>query len=1339
MKRLILTVTFSLAFIMAMAQDWASLYRQSVDAYNNYQSAEARNYGERALALIRNENNGATKNEAVILRQLSLVCFDLGDDDGATAYAREEVELLIEIGANQDMNFANALQNLAVTRMYRSEYKAAEPFISQALEIALTYSSEDSYEVAVLRGNLGIILFHLKEDQQASELFDASIASMNNYEEISSDYYNIIYNYGSLLAEKGEYAEALPFYEALEDYYNYNTPNFEYGSILVNIGDVLDELGRFGEAVTKYEAAIANFRDMGEEESQEYMIALNNLSIDLQKTGRFDEAADMMEELIAQKDGGSPASYASSLTNYANLLIRKGELSTAREKLEEVKEIYHSDSVSNDETYVGALESLSSVQLSEGSTQKASETLELALTTANELGLDGKLYTLYNQKAKVLTSQAKYAEAKKVAEEALEKANAVYGSNALQTAFVKNTLAGVYTQLGNYDRAENLYLEVLPVFRSAYGEQHPEYATVSANYSSLLQLRGSYYTAEYYLKIAEGIKLNAFGKENLDYLTTYENLALLYLNTARYTESKFILEEVLAIKKGLLEVGDPSVGYTLSNLGSVNKQLAEYAEAEKNLKQARQIYTDAYGDNHIYYASVVNSLALLYQKMGNLEAARPLFEQALNVYEAEIGKFNPDYATALENLATLYQLEGDLEKAKELLQEALRIDEEILGINHPLYSKTLHNLASIYEEDGAYDQAKDLYTKALDIDRNVFGENHPSYASTLYNLAVLEQELENYDKAREYYEQVVDIRKSILGVNHPDYAYSLYGLASILHKTGSFEESKPLYLDVTNRYLEFISKYFPALSESEKSAFYGKIKPVFDSYLDYIVDYNLLGKGTDADRQELVNSMYNLQLATKALLLNASNKVRNVILSSGDAELIGLFNDWIALKENIVKAYSMSKEELEISSTNIGQLETESNNLEKELSLKSAAFAGAFENVQPTWSLVQQELATDDAAMEIIRIKKKMKIDSVLYIGLLLLPDQQPQMVVKANGLIMEDKGFKTYKNSIIYKVEDNRSYEIFWKQFDEVIPNSVKSIYLSADGVLNKVNISTLFNADKEEYLLDRYRIRLLSNTRELIETQEVESVSEDAIMFGYPKYYLSELEQSTGGSLLASADMERSFGSEIAELPGTLKEIQEIEKVVSGGKWQVKTYLEAAATEEQVKAIASPKILHIATHGFFLEDIKTKSEEGLTSRNAKFNPLLRSGLLLAGAQNTVRNEDLQGEEDGILTAYEVMNLNLDNTQLVVMSACETGLGEVKNGEGVYGLQRSFIVAGADNLVMSLWKVNDQTTQMLMSGFYKNWFGGQSRLEAFNNAIASVRKEFKDPYYWGAFVMLGK
>ncbi|WP_421873832.1 tetratricopeptide repeat protein [Marinoscillum sp.] len=1338
MKRLILTLTFSLACLLAISQDWATLYQQSVDAYNNYESQEARNLAERALSLIRNENSGASTNEAVILRQLSLVCYDLGDDDGATAYAKEEVELLIEIGANQDMNFANALQNLAVSRMYRSEYKAAEPLLSQALEIALTYNSEDSYEVAVLRGNMGIVLFHLKEDERARELFESSISSMNNYEEITSDYYNIVYNYGSLLAEKGNYAGALPYYEALENYYNYDTPNYEYGSILVNIGDVLDELGRFNDAVEKYQLAIDNFRSMGEENSDEYGIALNNLSIDLQKVGRFDEAANLMKELISQKEGSSK-SYASTLTNYANLLIRKGDMSAAKEKLQQVQTLYAADSVSKDITYIGALESLSGVLLSEGNPKEAASMIETALTVATENGIDKKLYSLNNQKAKILTSQAKYADAKRVAEIALEKALAIYGTEALQTAFVKNTLAGVYTQLGNYDLAEELYLAVLPIFRKAYGDQHPEYATVAANYSSLLQLQGNYYTAEYYLKIAEQIKLNTFGKDNLDYLTTYENLALLYLNTARYTEAELILEDILAVKKGLLEPDDPSIGYSLTNLGSVNKQLAEYADAESYLKKARKIYTKAYGENHIFYASVVNNLALLYQKMGNLEAARPLFEQALAVYEEQIGKLNPDYATALENLATLYQLEGDLDKAKELLEEALKIDEQILGQNHPLYSKTLHNLASIYEKDDDFERAKELYTRSLDIDRNVFGKNHPSYASTLYNLAVLEQELENYEQARTYYQQVADIRKAILGANHPDYAYSLYGLASVLHKTGSFEEAKPLYLDVTNQYLEFIGKYFPALSESEKSAFYGKIKPVFDSYYDFIVDYYLLKKGTEEDRQELVGSMYNLQLSTKALLLNASNKVRNTILSSGDESLIALFNDWIALKENIVKAYSMSKEELESSHIDIAQLETEANNQEKELSLKSSAFAGAFDNDQPTWNQVQEKLNEGEAAIEIIRIKKKMKTDSVLYIGLLLEPEQLPKMIVKPNGIYMEDKGFKTYKNSVIYKLEDLKSYDVFWKEYDQEIAQTVNTIYLSADGVLNKVNIATLYNPDTKEYLLDRYSLRLLSNTRELIEEQPDTEGSQEAVMFGYPKYYLSDLEQAAMGTLIASADMERSFGSEIAELPGTLKEIQEIEKVVSGGDWNVQTYLSIAATEEEVKSIASPKILHIATHGFFLEDIKTKEDEGLTSRNAKFNPLLRSGLLLAGAQNTVKNEELAGEEDGILTAYEVMNLNLDNTQLVVMSACETGLGEVKNGEGVYGLQRSFIVAGADNLVMSLWKVNDQTTQMLMTGFYENWFNGQSKLDAFNNAIAAVRNEFKDPYYWGAFVMLGK
>ncbi|MFT7197429.1 MAG: CHAT domain-containing protein/tetratricopeptide (TPR) repeat protein, partial [Marinoscillum sp.] len=1332
-----------LASIICHAQNWAELYNQSVEAYNNFEYEDARAYAEQALSDIKQNQSNPDKNFAVILRQLSLVCYDLEDNTAAVSYAKEEIETLIKIGGNQDMNFAAALQNLAVIRMYRSEYGVAEPLLREAQNIVLTYNTSESYEVGIANGNLAVALFQLEQDEEAGTLFQKSYDVINTYDEVDGDYYNIIYNYGSFLLERSELTLALKHFTEVEEYYNFETPNFQYGSILVKLADVLDQLGRFPEALGKYQIAVENFTALGEENSDEYAIALNNQSIDLQKTGKYDDATAIIEKLIVQSEAtksNDPVRYANVLTNYANLLIRKGESELAKTKLDEVVELYESTSITKDLTFVNALESLSGILLGNGDISGANDKIDQAISISQERNFSQKKYALYNQKAKNLAAEAKYNESKVIAQNALSEANTLFGPDALQTAFVKNTLAGIYTQLGEYEKSSGLYLEVLPVFERSYGSSHPEYATVSANYSSLLQLQGNYFTAEYYLKIAEEIKRNSFGTENRDYLTTYENLALLYLNTARYTDAALILTDIKSIKEKILPQNDPSLAYTLSNLGSVKKQLAEYGEAEQYLKKAKDIYADTYGTSHVYYALVINNLALLYQKMGNLDAAKPLFENALKIYEAQIGKLNPDYATALENLATLYQLEEDYDRAKELLEEVLAIDEQILGVNHPLYAKTLHNLASIYKENEEFDRAKELYQKALDIDKAIFGSNHPSYASTLYNLAALEQELENYDQALAYFEQVVEIRRNILGENHPDFAFSLYGLAAIKHKTGDFEGAKPIYVEVVSRYLENIQKYFPALSESEKSALFAKIKPVFDSYMDYAVDYNLLQKGTPEDREEILGSMYNLQLSTKALLLNASNKVRNRILASGDQELVDFFNEWTSLKEGIVKAYAMSREETERSGINIASMETQSNDLEKKLSLKSTAFAGEFDQETPTWQAVQSKLGPNDAAIELIRIKKKMKIDSVLYTALILEPSYTaPKLVVNPRGLEMEDKGFKTYKNLIIYKLQDTKSYAIFWKEQDEAISDNVETLYLSADGVLNKVNIATLYNPETKDYMVDRYKIRLLSNTRELLE-EKTPSEGTNAEMFGFPAFNLGTQPVNEGGALFSADDMKSSFGNKIFPLPGTLEEVNNINAILQGGSWVSNVHQARRATEADLKALKSPKILHIATHGFFLEDLKMDKEDGgLTSRNGKFNPLLRSGLLFAGAENTINFQDIPGEEDGILTAYEAMNLNLDGTDLVVMSACETGLGEVKNGEGVYGLQRSFLVAGADNLIMSLWKVNDATTQMLMSSFYKNWFGGKTSLDAFNAAIGEVRSQFSEPYYWGAFVMLGK
>ena len=1325
-------------------QDWLETYEQSVEHYNLYQMNDARTSAEEALRLYRESVSEPHKNETAILRQLTLICYETADYESGLEYAKKEVEMLQQLGLDSDMNYANALNNLGLIRSARSEYEAAKPLLKKAYDIALQYNTSESEEIAVLRGNYGIVLFQLKDDETAEYLLGESIKTLQKLEYPPADFYNILYNFSALREIKADYNTALQGYKVLENFYAYDAPNMEYGSILIKSGNALDNLGNFAEAAEKYRQAIDNFEQIGQEESPEYAIAQNNLSIGLQRLGKYEEAENLVKNLLAKRASekeNNPSAYAITATNYGILLLRKGEINEANEYFSEVKDIYTKNELTKDLVYTNMLESYSSSELSQGNLENSSALIEEAIEIGEENSFSGNLHSYYNQKAKVLLRQAQYQEAKEAGKKALALAQRYFGTGSIQAGYVQNALAGIYSELGNYEQADKLYASSLPIFKAKFGEDHPEYATSAANYSSLQQLMGNYSSAEKYLKQANEIKKAAFGENNLDYLATYENLGLLYISTARYTEAQRILNEVKEKKEQLLESDDPSLAYTYANLANIKKQVAEYTESESYFSKAEKILASSLGKEHLQYASTINNLALLYQKMGNLEAAKPYFEEAMEIYEAKLGRLSPDYATALENLATLYQMEGDIIKSKELLEEALIIDEKILGKNHPLYSKTLHNLASIYEDTEEYEKSRDLYEQSLAIDEKIYGKNHPSYASTLYNLAVLEQELENFDQAKTYYQQVADTRKNILGENHPDYAYSIYGLASVNQRTGNYEEAKGNYEIVIEKYLENIREYFPALSETEKSAFYGKIRPVFEAFMDFAVEYVITEQGTAQDRTNMLGQLYDLQLSTKALLLNATNKVRNRILSSGDPELIGLFQEWIALKENIVKSLSLSKEEIEQNQVDIAAMQSKANDMEKQLSLKSSLFAQEFEKEAITWQDVKEALQPQEAALEVIRIKKNLKNDSILYATLVIesVPEAKPRLILISNGDELESKIFKTYKNSIVYKVTDKKSYNSFWKAIDEEISNKTKNIYLSADGIYNKVNISTLLD-DQGKYVIDKYNIRLLSNTKELVEKQNDSAGQNEAEMFGFPTYNL-EKKESEKKALIDSGGMRYSFGDNVSELPGTLEEIKNIGKLMDKNAWTYKTYLENQATEENIKKLNSPKIFHVATHGFFLEDISIdeNSKEGIDSRNMKFNPLMRSGLLFAGAENTIREEDIPGNEDGILTAYEAMNLNLDHTELVVMSACETGLGEVKNGEGVYGLQRAFIVAGAQNLIMSLWKVNDETTQLLMSSFYEEWFSGKTKTEAFTSAIQNVKKKFNDPYYWGAFVMLGK
>jgi CHAT domain-containing protein len=346
------------------------------------------------------------------------------------------------------------------------------------------------------------------------------------------------------------------------------------------------------------------------------------------------------------------------------------------------------------------------------------------------------------------------------------------------------------------------------------------------------------------------------------------------------------------------------------------------------------------------------------------------------------------------------------------------------------------------------------------------------------------------------------------------------------------------------------------------------------------------------------------------------------------------------------------------------------------------------------------------------------------------------------------------------YQTALTDAYKHLWLPISKALPKDIHTIYLSVDGVYNKLNIATLLNPETGKYLFENQNIIQVLSTREVIERkeQEKENTETYAALFGYPKYDLDAKKHevlatrySRRRDIIPSDNLRDSLrGGQWTQLEGTKVEVETINKIMHNNGWKPDEYLGDQALEEAVKSVESPRILHIATHGFFLasEQIAKNYELGRFQQKAfgsnvyqaYTDPMLRSGLLFAGANQGINNADKPSKTDnGILTAKEAMQLNLEGTELVVLSACETAKGDIRNGEGVFGLQRAFRVAGARYLIISLWRVDDRATKEMMLLFYTQLIKkGMSVRESYNYAISQMRKKYQHPYYWSAFVLIG-
>ncbi len=1307
-------------------QEWLSTYNQALEFYANDQLDEALTSCKSALVMYKREAELDHANYRVILRQLSVTCYSLDDLLDGKKYAEQEVESWRGASKVDEVSYIDALDNLGIIYSALGEYDKAIEILAECFKSSQVSSNRSAVDKAIIEGHLAEALYGANQLTKSAIHFAASLQVLDLVDEIPADYISFCYSYGTLSSEIENYDNAIKYLSMLFQWYDES----ELDPLIINTNLSLGNAYTMNSNLKKGEHHYLIVKSAYEQDKNQYEKELFQLTkllaLNIEQQGRHEEAQALMAGISDNIQASDEVSVEQAyfLNTQATIMLNIGKVNEALEIYDQALKMLEALDLSQTNTYTAiALNTIRAMDQA-GNLLQATELAQSIISLQSSDAIT--YFQLATELGSLLRKQGEY-------ERANETFDLVFNADRTnwqrrEKAQILNKTASHYQMRGLYDKSNKLYQEALPLVTAE--EDKELYQSVVFNYMTLLQAQGKLAEAE---ELLVELK-NSIGADNPDiYLGILRNMGSMAQSKGDYSTAEARYTEALGIAKN--ESGESGTMYAdiLLRLATLDKDMGNYQEAEPKFIKVSEIVAATDGRQHPNYASVANNMGILYQQMGNFEKAESDFKVAVAIYKATFGEDNPDYVLSMENLATLYELVGNPDKALEILTITLAANKRIYGETNPYYAISLHNYASLLQKTDRKDEAFAMFKQVLKLQEESIGRLHPSYANSLHNLAVLAQDQEKYDLADSMINDVLEIRRTLLGTIHPAYTNALYSKAVLLQVTNNYDEAWEVYNQVIDQYLGQIQKYFPSLSESEKNAFYAKVTPVINRYKEFCVEYYI----NYNQSTETLTRLYNVQLATKALLLNAVNKTRSRILGSGDLELIDTFNQWTSLKKQLVRYYSYSKEQVVAEGIDITALEKEANTLEKSLSKSSELFAKEFEKTNPSWQQVADRLQDNEAALEIIRIERNGMEDSVSYVALAVVANaERPVIATLPYGQTMESKFYSYYSNTIKYRVKDKRSYGHFWNSINPLV-NKANTIYISADGVYNKININTIYNTKSSRYLIEDYFVKYISSTRDLINPAgNIDEVSSPSILcLGDPAY---DLESQNKHEPVILSELQRSQLNmkQISPLPGTKIEVNFIDSLLNANNWQVNSYLGKEALESQIKKEDAPKVIHLATHGFFMSDLATEEIENQSGRYERDrNPLVRSGLLFAGASN----EHDDTENDGVLTAYEAMNLYLDNTELVVLSACETALGDIKNGEGVYGLQRALQVAGAKNLIMSLWKVSDEATMELMRLFYTNWVNGKNIYQSMQQAQLTMLHENREPYFWGAFIMIGR
>ena len=934
-------------------------------------------------------------------------------------------------------------------------------------------------------------------------------------------------------------------------------------------------------------------------------------------------------------------------------------------------------------------------------------------------------------------------------------------------------IATCYLDLSDYSNALEHYNQIIKIYRD-FGDCNNIFYY---NYAICLYYLGHYRDAiKYYRQYLNSVN-QALGRYSNDYATGLNDLAACYFSIGQYSQSIELYNEVISIQKTVLGDEHPLLAKSYSNLAHIFYELKDYYSSIELNKQALLICEDDWSEQGRYLIGI----AKCYKAIGHYANSIEYYKQAIKLRNKSF-LTDDDYIEVLNGLSSCLRKLGDSQSAITLYIRALDLTKNNYSNISDNYLSILNNLALCYSDLGDYESSLDLLLTSLDTYNNIPTSNNKKLSTILSNIALCHYHLGNYHKSIVYckdaqsknrynfasltnlgntYARLGEHRKTVKyftksiklhskqnGNLHIENTIPMIGILPSFIDRDKYQKGLLIRENIYSILKYNTLKQFAQMTANMRKVFW-------QSHLTLgLTACNSIPIEHVRHNNRSICLSYNLMLFSKEMILATDIEFDKVIRESGDTVLLEKFEK-LRTTRAILNTY-YNKPIAERPEGEVERLEVRAEVLEKDLLAGSKEYADFTRRLEIEWQDVQAALGDKDVAIEILAADEHIDEDTPPYYAALVLRKgwDAPKFVELCGAEELQAYFDSENGLAMMYCEANSRKlYDLIWGKLAEHI-NEGDNVYFSPGGLLHQVNVELLQDADGR-LANKKYNLHRVSSTRELC-FEKPKIAHSEAVLYGGLMYDMDSAAMVAQSRAVRPGEEHYAMrGLQLDSLRGKLNylsasktEVEKISKQMNQHGIKTTLYVEQIGNEESFKALSGEKtpIIHLATHGFFFrnEEAKVKPFFRMMSmdqeRPRPDNSLRRSGLAFAGAQKAWDGEEIpKGIDDGVMLAQEITSMDLAGTDLVVLSACETGLGEI-NSEGVFGLQRAFKKAGVQTLIMSLWKVHDEATALFMQTFYDNLLSGKSKRDSFAAAQMALRKHKQygaDPYYWAGFIML--